>query len=462
MQLKEVFSKYGKKDLLEGRGRELIETWRSWYKGKVDSFHKYTVYNGDTKIRRERLSLCMAKKVCEDWASLLLNEKTDFAVSNEASKKRIEEIFRDNDFWNMANEAVEKSFALSIGAFVVTANNLEVDIEKNTVNSKDAKVKISFFTADKIHIFSTNETDITECAFVTIDRNNMYISIHLIGENGNYEIHNIKGKKYKSGNIAFDKDDVYTFSTNTSKPLFHFLKPNIANNLDINSCLGISVFALSLDVLKSVDMTYDSLSNEFELGKKRIFVSSEAMKIDQSTGERKFVFDPNDTVFYQLPVGMDDKTFVQETKGELRVEEHINGLQSQLSMLSEKVGFGRNKYKFDSQGLSTATEVISENSDMFRHLKKHEILIEKIIRGLIESIAYINNEFGIGEIINTEGIEVKFDDSIIEDKNTEMIRDMQLVNVGLMFPYEFRVKYFAEDIETAKKNIKENMPRVEF
>lgn len=462
MQLKELFSKFGKKDLLEGKGREQIAKWHSWYKGKINSFHNYIVYNGENKIKRERLSLGMAKKVCEDWASLLLNEKTNVVLGDEASQKRVEQIFKDNEFWSMANEAVEKSFALSMGAFVVTAENMELNVDTQELDISNASVKINFFTADKIHIFSTDEKDVTECAFVTVDGDKMYISMHLIGDDGNYDIHNIEGKRLKSGNIAFSEDQVYTFHTGRNKPLFHFLKPNKANNLDINSCLGISIYANAIDTLKSIDLVYDSLANEFELGKKRIFVSAEAMKLDQSTGEQKFTFDPNDTVFYQLPTGIDDNLFVKETVGDLRVEAHINGLQCQLSTLSEKVGFGRNKYKFDKDGVSTATEVISENSDMFRNLKKHEIVIEKMIIALIDSIAYINNTFTTEQQINVDAVDIKFDDSIIEDKNTEMLRDMQLVYAGLMMAYEFRMKYFAEDEETAKKTIKENMPRVEF
>ena len=52
-----------------------IETCKAWYKGKVSSFHNYSVYNGIKRIGRERASLGMAARVCEDWADLLLNEK---------------------------------------------------------------------------------------------------------------------------------------------------------------------------------------------------------------------------------------------------------------------------------------------------------------------------------------------------------------------------------------------------
>ena len=53
-----------------------IRLWRDWYKGYSKEFHHYTDYNGKETVDLDRYSLKMAKKVCEDWANLLFNEKT--------------------------------------------------------------------------------------------------------------------------------------------------------------------------------------------------------------------------------------------------------------------------------------------------------------------------------------------------------------------------------------------------
>ena len=41
----------------------------------------------------------------------------------------------------------------------------------------------------------------------------------------------------------------------------------------------------------------------------------------------------------------------------------------------------------------TATQVISENTQLFRTIKKHEILLEKNLIDMVASIAYLNNNF---------------------------------------------------------------------
>ena len=47
-------------------------------------------------------------------------------------------------------------------------------------------------------------------------------------------------------------------------------------------------------------------------------------------------------------------------------------------------------------------------------------------------------------------ISIDFDDSIIEDKQTDFTRDMQLLTAGIMNDWEFRMRWMNEDEATAK------------
>ena len=60
-----------------------------------------------------------------------------------------------------------------------------------------------------------------------------------------------------------------------------------------------------------------------------------------------------------------------------------------------------------------------------------------------------NHYMGAG--LNEEvEISIDFDDSIIEDKQTDFNRDMQLLTAGIMNDWEFRMKWLNEDEATAK------------
>ncbi len=106
------------------------------------------------------------------------------------------------------------------------------------------------------------------------------------------------------------------------------------------------------------------------------------------------------------------------------------GVEFQLNILSQKSGFGENRYRFDGNNVQTATAVISENSDMYRTIKKHELPLETNIKDIVHFIAYASSTFK-NENIDDKTITVEFDDSIIEDKNTEKMNYRSEVTMGL-------------------------------
>ena len=222
-------------------------------------------------------------------------------------------------------------------------------------------------------------------------------------------------------------------------------------NLDMNCPLGISVFANALDQLKTCDNIFDSLNSEFLLGRKRIMVKPEA--VSNTDGTPKFAV--NELAFYVLPEDSGTEAVIQELKAELRIQEHLTGLETALSMLAVKCGFGPGHWELDRRQLSlrTATEVISMNSAEFRTLKKHELVLEKTLISLARIILKIGNLwFGLKLKEDVE-ISVDFDDSIIEDEGTKFDRDLKMLDKGILAPEEFRAVWMNEDAETAKKAI---------
>ena len=455
MKLYDIIKKYtGYENLDLYDNKKQMGVWESWYKGKVDSFHNYTVFNGKKHVKMQRNSLNVAKKICEDWANLLINEKTDITLSDETSQKDLETIFKNTKFWLKANEGIEKTFALGGGAFVLSVDDITVKEDGSTLN--DGVLNISFLNATKVRPITIKDGEIIECAFINVGTVDTNISIHLLNKDtGNYEIHNVIAEGTDETNLKIKEETYFKFSTGSKNAWFFYLKPNIANNIDINSPLGISIFANSIDVLKEIDLIYDSYGIEFLLGRKRVFISAESVVIDRATGEPVDVFDSNDIAFYLLPEGNDEKLLINESVSSLRVTEHQDALQNQLNLLSYSCGFGTQHYRFDGGSITTATQVISENSEMFRSIKKHEILIEDMLVKMIKSIIYICNTFTPVHIDENVEINVKFDDSIIEDKEAQKTSDRLDVSNGVMSKAEYRSKWYNEDIDTAQEKIDE-------
>ena len=428
----------------------LINKWKSWYNGNVKDFHTYSVWNGTTMQDCHRYSVGMAKKVCEDWADLLLNEKVKITLEGEAEQTFVDEVLEANNFRVKGNEMQEKKAALGTAAYVLRVAGAELNEATGEIKGA-GQLKIDYCTAPHIHPLSWENGRVIECAFsstMTIKgEEHTYLQIHKI-VNGKYDIENrmFKGNdEIPLATVAGYENVPPVIHTGRADRQFEIDRLNIANVED-NAPMGISVFAHAIDQLKGVDIAYDSYVNEFVLGKKRVMVKPSAAKNLDGTP----VFDVNDTIFYVLPEDMEDGTLVEQVDMTLRTQEHNAGIQDMLNVLSSKCGFGENHYKYDKGYVATATQVISENSSMFRTLKKHELILEDVLTSLCRSIIKMGNAYMGLSLDEDVEISIDFDDSVIEDKGGEFNRDLQMLNAGILNDWEFRAKWLNEDVETAK------------
>ena len=134
----------------------------------------------------------------------------------------------------------------------------------------------------------------------------------------------------------------------------------------------------------------------------------------------------------------------------LRTAEFNTGMQDMLNILSSKCGFGENHYKFDQTSIATATQVISENSTMFRTIRKHEIILEQAITGLCRILLRMGNRYMDAGLDEEVEISIDFDDSIIEDKDAEFNKEERMLSDSIMNDWEARMRWFNEDEATAK------------
>ena len=432
MNLQQFFSSQGY-DISEKLNWESnIDIWNSWYIGKVRKFHTYYIYNGQRKVRMQKKSMQGAKKVSEDWADLLYNEKVKINLKRKKDTELLEEILKQNNATVVINKGIEKSFALGTGALVISVQDMEQDETNNTIDVTNSKIKLEFVEAKKIIPLTWENGIIKECAFVTVKykkgQTYIYVAMHVLNEQGNYIIKNYMFKGKYNSFVEANKEEkegfIDEFDTKGNIPWFAIITPNICNNIDSESPFGISVYANSIDTLKSLDNAYDGLDNEIIIGRRRIFVSSEMLSYDD--GEGRMVFDPSDISVYRMPQGFKKDNMIEHDDASLRTSSYIEAVNFQLNILSSKVGFGNERYKFDGQAIQTATGVISENSDMFRTIKKHEQVLENSLITIVKAIAYASSVFG-NQVIDATKVTIDFDDSIIEDRGAEQVRAMQEV-----------------------------------
>lgn len=426
-----------------------VNEWKSWYVGEIKNFSWYTVKTGERSTKCKRYSLGMAKKVSEDWANLLMNEKVKITLEGKKEQEFVDRILSGSFFEVKCNEMQELKSALGTVAYIPRV--------VGQTESGASDIVLDYVTVEHIWPISWLNGVIQECAFdsvVNVGKDEyIYLQVHKKDAQGLYVIQNHLYRRSNEQVTEVNLADVQGFQnvpvevqTKSDKRQFVIDRLNIVNNFDYSIPLGISVYANALDVLRGVDTAYDSYVNEFVLGKKRIMVKPSATKF--LDGEP--VFDKNDVVFYVLPEDTGEGSVVEAIDMTLRTQEHNTGIQDQLNLLSSKCGFGENHYRFDGGNVSTATQIISENSALFRALKKHEIILESVLVELCRIILRLGNSamnMGLNEDVE---ISIDFDDSIIEDEETDFNRDSRMLQMGILNDWEFRMKWMNEDEATAK------------
>lgn len=435
-----------------------VDVWKSWYQGNVKGFHRYKRYNGHDWVNCERATLGMGKKVCEDWANLLMNEKVQITLEGQKEQEFIDRILTENNFSVKANEMQEMKSALGTVAYIPRVIGQSVRSDGEPIPGEATGIELDYVTIEHIFPLAWRNGFISECAFdsvVTVHgKTYLYLQIHRKDANGLYVIEN-SIYRYENETLSdIALTDVPGFErippvvhTGSDKRQFVIDRPNIANNFNYLLPTGIPVFANAIDVLRGVDSAYDCYVNEFENGPLLLAVKMPAARWEDG----KPSLDSHDRRFYLLEEDAQQGSVVEPISPQLRTDKLNVGLQDQLNLLSSKCGFGETYYRFNGNSMATATQVISENSTMFSTIRKHEIVLRQALVELCRVILRLGNTAMNAGLNENVVITVNFDDSIITDTESERAQDRQDVSMGAMSLVEYRMKWYGEDEATARK-----------
>ena len=459
-----------------------IKYWRQWWEGYVPEFHNYqaTQLNRTLKKTKRKL-LHMAKKVSEDWASLLLNDKTYVQLDDENAQKflsgdadeQMGGVLGLSKFWKHGNRTVEKEFALGTACFYLNLVNPKYDGSKLSADS----VQIKYIKdAGKIIPLRTVDDEIADVALVSNysdkGKNYAYLQIFELEDNGRYQISNhyfeVNDTRYAKIDAPNGEVESYTLPC---KPFF-ILRPNIENCIDSDVSLGQSVYANAIDQLLGCDVAYDNLYYDILLGRKKVFISQDAIATTEmqitkdGTPVKVRVPAVGDTIEQSLFISTnpadeaasnsgEKQVIFEEYNPDLRVEDNRNNIQLQLNLLSEKVGLGQYRYRFEVRSMTTATEVKSSNKDLTESVHKQRIEIQEILTEMTRSILILGKEYCGQSYDENTKITIKFDDTMFNDEEAERQRDMTEVSQGLMPKYKYVMKWQGLDEEKAKQWVSE-------
>jgi A118 family predicted phage portal protein len=439
-----------------------IGEWLEWYRGNVKSFHSIKVSNGLTTPTREIYALKMAKRVCEDWASSMLNEDVNIVVNSNNKKSSIfvqgskgnSGVLGSNNFDVLLSQTIEQMFALGTSALIIDLDNIAVDEQGNVVDGSKATIKLKSVNATRIIPISWSNGVVTEASFVSelVHSGKTYyvVSSHIKEDDGYVIYNDLIDTNYKTASLNINLLPV--LRTKSLKPLFYIMKTNITNNIDLDSPMGLSIYANAIDTLKGCDVAYDCCLREVITGQ-RIVMMNKCLLTTDDSGRPIAPQDVKQTYmqFFGDDAQSDVSEFIKEFHPTLNTDALDKELQNQLNMLSSKVGLGSNYYRFDSSsGVVTATEYVGERNDFMRNAVKISKSIKIALKDLVLGILFVGKNILGANVDDNAKIDITLSDGVVEDDTKEREQDRQDVRDGIMTKAEYRAKWYGETIEEAK------------
>lgn len=421
---------------------DYIDKWKNAWKGNPEwkPARKTGLYPTKEK-RRDRKCLNTAKALCNEFANLTFSEQVEITVSDKTYHEYVQKILQDNGFWKNFPDLLELNYA--IGGTVLKAyldgGNVKLDYVDGDMFIPTRWDNRAIYDGVFISRTTKGRKYYTLFEWQTLEEvpddtgsiiSRIAIENHLFASDLATEI----GVEVSLSDL-YPKLSPVVYVNNVSSPLFSYMRPSVANNIDTDSPLGISVYANAMDTLEALDIAFDSFSREFILGRKRIIVPTSAIRTvpdPENPGKSVRYFDADDEVYQAFKDAENEEQKITDNTMTLRVEEHVSAINALLNVLCFQVGLSPGTLSFDAvQGLKTATEVISQNSKTYRTKQSHQNIIKEVLEDTVKSI--INLGLAIGDLSDIKDYEVTigFDDSIIVDENAIIDNNIKLVTAEL-------------------------------
>lgn len=243
-----------------------------------------------------------------------------------------------------------------------------------------------------------------------------------------------------------------TTIANVNRLLFAYFKMPEANTIDTHSPLGVSGFDKVKGLIAEADRQYSRLLWEFEGGELAIDIDRNALSWLEDPSNPDSGHSVMGTLQNRLyrKVDLNEDNTYEVFSPALRDQSLINGLNCLLMRIEDGSGISRGTLSDVTSEAKTATEL-----RMLR-IRSYETNshIQKAIEHALEDTIYVMNAYCDLYDITPDGeyeVSYEWDDSIINDTDTELTKRMILIQNGIASKLETRMWYFGETERQARE-----------
>ena len=453
---------------------DAIDLWHKMYLDKAP-----WVAGSNGKVKSLNLPSAIASELARLATIEMASEITKATENTSEGESEGAEGYEDiNEFYQdqvIDRLKVPVTYAAAMGGMIFKPYILDGEIVVDYIQATNF-IPVSF----------SNNGEITSCIFPekrTIG-DDVYTKL---------EHHTISGKKYTITNTLYvakkdsgslgkqvDLDVIeewanlaseatFTF-TDKARPLFAYFKMPLANTIDTESHLGVSVYADAADLIEQADKQYSRTLWEYEAGEMAIEAGIDMFKSDMTLPEN------NERLYRKYDTDIQEgRPFYEVFNPDLRDESLWSGLDKILRRVEFSCGL--------AYGTLSDTQVVSKTAEEIKASKQRSYStvadIQKNLESALEQLVWAmlawrvlqdaidgstRNEQGnivssLAEIQVPDDYEISFewDDSLIVDSKTEQGIMMSEVAASIISPeYYLKKRYGATE-----EQIKEMMGVIE-
>lgn len=245
----------------------------------------------------------------------------------------------------------------------------------------------------------------------------------------------------------------YAEFRNADRTLFSYFKIPVANNIDPESPLGVSIFARAVDQIQDADEQYGATMWEYKSKETAIQATSEFFKRNRQ-GE---VLLPKGKERQYVDMGsnisdVDGRPFFNVYSPEIRDESFFNGYNKIVQKVEFNSGLAYGTLSDPQVVEKTAEEIKMSKQRSYSTVKAIQNNLEEAIKVLVNAVdawMTIEDLAPPGSV----NITMSWDDSLVTDKQAEREQDLKDLAAGVMQAYEYRMKWYGEDEATARKKV---------
>jgi A118 family predicted phage portal protein len=400
-----------------------------------------------------------AKSVCSETArlaTLAIGIKLDGGARADYLQKQIDKVYFNLRHW------VE--YGCAYGTLVLKPNGKSIDV----------------VTPDRFIITDQTNGEITGIVFMDSEIDGAgkkyytKLEYHRYLDSGAYAITNkcYVGDKEWNTDKAIDiaetpwaglEEDVQI--ANVDKPLYGVLRTPQANNIDINSPLGMPIFSEAIEELKDLDTAYSRNSKEIKDSKRTVLLDSDRLisstgpvKSRTTTGFEKAREDMKLPDYVRIVEGTGQDNIYQEINPTLNTDVRIAGINNLLSQIGYKCGYSNGYFVLDEKtGMVTATQVESDDRRTIQLIKDVRDKLESCMDGLLYALNVFADLYDLAPAGEYEAV-YDFGD-ITYDLETDRARWWQYVVQGKVPAWKYFVKFEGMTEEEAKAMVDEAQPK---